>query len=49
MNHIDRYLDKRISEIQQQIVKYKWDEVELEKTVKNLHMLADVKKAPSDM
>ena len=42
-------MDKRISEMQQQIVKYKWQEVELEKTIKNLHSVADVKEAPSDM
>ena len=49
MNRVERYMDKRISEMQQQIIKYKWQEVELEKTVKNLHMAADVKEAPSDM
>ena len=49
MNRIERYMDKRISEMQQQIVKYKWQEVELEKTVQKLHMAADVKEAPSDM
>lgn len=49
MNRIERYMDKRILEMQHQIVKYKWQEVELEKTVKNLHMAADVKEAPSDM
>lgn len=49
MNRIERYMDKRISEMQQQIVKYKWQEVELEKTIKNLHSVADVKEAPSDM
>ena len=48
MNHIERYMDKRILEMQQQIVKYKWQEVELEKTVKKLHMTAEQKKAPSD-
>ena len=42
-------MDKRISEMQQQIVKYKWDEVELEKTIKNLHIATEQKKAPSDM
>lgn len=49
MNRIERYMDKRISEMQQQIVKYKWQEVELEKTVQKLHMVAEQKKAPSDM
>ena len=49
MNRIDQYLDKRISEMQQQIIKYKWEQVELEKTVQKLHMAADVKEAPSDM
>ena len=48
MNRIERYMDKRILEMQQQIVKYKWQEVELEKTVKKLHMTAEQKKAPSD-
>lgn len=49
MNRIERYMDKRILEMQQQIIKYKWQEVELEKTVQKLHMAADVKEAPSDM
>ena len=49
MNRIERYMDKRISEMQQQIIKYKWEQAELEKTVKNLHSVADVKEAPSDM
>lgn len=49
MNRIERYMDKRILEMQQQIVKYKWQEVELEKTVQKLHMAAEQKKAPSDM
>ena len=49
MNRIERYMDKRILEMQQQIVKYKWQEVELEKTIKKLHSAADVKEAPSDM
>ena len=33
MNRIERYMDKRILEMQQQIVKYKWEQAELEKTV----------------
>ena len=49
MNRIERYMDKRISEMQQQIIKYKWQEVELEKTVQKLHMAAEQNKAPSDM
>ena len=48
MNRIERYMDKRILEMQQQIVKYKWQEVELEKTVQKLHIAAEQKKAPSD-
>ena len=49
MNRIERYMDKRILEMQQQIVKYKWQEVELEKTIQKLHIAAEQKKAPSDM
>lgn len=49
MNRIDQYLDKRLNEMQQQVIKYKWEQVELEKTVKNLHIAAEQKKAPSDM
>ena len=37
MERINQYLDKRISEMQNQIIKYKWQEVELEKTVQELH------------
>ena len=49
MECINRYLNKRISEMQHQIIKYRWQEVELEKTVQKLHMAADVKEAPSDI
>lgn len=49
MNRIERYMDKRILEMQQQIIKYKWQEVELEKTIQKLHMAAEQKKAPSDI
>lgn len=49
MNRIKRYIDKRILETQQQIVKYKWEQAELEKTVQKLHMAVEQKKAPLDM
>lgn len=49
MNQINQYLDKRLNEMQQQVIKYKWEQVELEKTVKNLHIAAEQKKAPSDI
>ena len=49
MNRIERYMDKRILEMQQQIVKYKWEQAELEKTVQKLHMAVEQKKAPLDM
>lgn len=48
MERINQYLDKRISEMQNQIIKYKWQEVELEKTVQELHKSTEQKKAPSD-
>lgn len=49
MNRIERYMDNRISEIEQQIIKYKWEQIELEKTVKSLKEAADEKEAPSGM
>ena len=49
MNRIEKYMDNRILEMQQQIIKYKWEQAELEKTIKKLHSAAEQKKAPSDM
>ena len=49
MNRIEKYMDNRISEIEQQIIKYKWEQIELEKTVKSLKGATDEKEAPSGM
>ena len=37
MGFLGRYLDKRINELQRQVVKYRWEEVELQKTVDKIH------------
>ena len=33
MNLIERYLDKRLNELKSQVIKCRWQEVELQKTV----------------
>ena len=33
MKHIERYLDKRLNELKSQVIKCRWQEVELQKTV----------------
>ena len=37
MGFLERYLDKRINELQRQVIKYRWEEVELQKTVDKIH------------
>ena len=34
--HIERYLDKRLNELKSQVIKCRWQEVELQKTVDKL-------------
>lgn len=37
MTWIEHYTDKRIAELQQQIIRSKWQTMELEKAVNNIH------------
>ena len=37
MGFLERYLDKRINELQRQVIKYRWEEIELQKTVDKIH------------
>lgn len=49
MNWLDRYMDKRIGELKQQIIKQRWQHDSLEKAVSDIRFInQDTKKAPSD-
>lgn len=49
MNWLDRYMDKRISELKQQIIKQRWQHDSLEKAVSHIRFInQDTKKTPSD-
>lgn len=49
MNWLDRYMDKRIGELKQQIIKQRWQQDSLEKAVSDIRSInQDTKKAPSD-
>ena len=48
MNWLDRYITKRIQELQQKITRQKWDCCHLEKAIEEIHAEQDKKKAPSD-
>lgn len=44
---LDRYLDKRISQLQQEIIKQRWQQDALEKAVSDIRSInKDAKKAP---
>ena len=49
MNWLDRYLDKRISELKQQTIKQTWKNMYLQEAVEDIRSINhDTKKAPSD-
>lgn len=49
MNWLDRYLDKRISELKQESVKMTWKNMYLQSAIDEIHTRQqDTKKAPSD-
>ena len=49
MNWLDRYTTKRISQLQQEIIKQRWQQDTLEKAVSEIRSInQDAKKAPSD-
>ena len=45
MEHIEHYIEKRTQELQQQIIKQRWQQVTLEKAVADIR---DKKKAPQE-
>lgn len=49
MNWLDRYTTKRISQLQQQIIKQRWQQNTLERAVEYIRSInQDTKKAPSE-
>lgn len=49
MDWLDRYTTKRISQLQQQIIKQRWQQDTLEKAVSDIRSInQDTKKAPSE-
>lgn len=48
MNWLNHYTDKRIRELQQQIIKDRWRQDALERTLSNIHSQQRKEKAPSD-
>ena len=48
-NWLERYMDKRIAELQQETIKQQWDKISLEQVVDNIHdRQQNTKKAPSE-
>jgi len=49
MNWLDQYTTKRISQLQQQIIKQRWRQDALEKVISDIRSInQDTKKTPSD-
>lgn len=46
MNWLDRYIDKCIKKIQEDITRQKWQQIYLEKAIEEIHAEQDKKKAP---
>lgn len=48
-NWLERYMDKRIAELQQETIKQQWDKISLEQVVDDIHYRQqNTKKAPSE-
>jgi hypothetical protein len=48
-NWLERYMDKRIAELQQETIKQQWDKISLEQVIDNIHdRQQNTKKAPSE-
>lgn len=48
-NWLERYMDKRIAELQQETIKQQWDKISLEQVVDDIHdRQQNTKKAPSE-
>ncbi len=48
MYWFNNYADRRIQELQQQIIKNKWEQAALEKALSDIHAQQDKEKAPAD-
>ena len=49
MNWLERYTDKRLAELQQDIIKQQWTQIELEEAISEIRqMQQDKNKAPTD-
>lgn len=46
LNWLDNYINKRTQELQQEIIRQKWDCCHLEKAIEEIHARQDKKKAP---
>lgn len=48
-NWLEKYMDKRIAELQQETIKQQWDKISLEQVVDDIHdRQQNTKKAPSE-
>ena len=48
-NWLEKYMDKRISELQHETIKQQWDKISLEQVVDDIHdRQQNTKKAPSE-
>lgn len=48
-NWLERYMDKRIAELQQETIKQQWDKISLEQVADDIHdRQQNTKKAPSE-
>ena len=48
-NWLEKYMDKRIAELQHETIKQQWDKISLEKVVDDIHdRQQNTKKAPSE-
>lgn len=48
-NWLERYMDKRIAELQQETIKQQWDKISLEQVIDNIHdRQQNTKKAPTE-
>jgi len=48
MEWLTQYMDKRIQELKQQIIKDRWKQDALERTLSDIHLQQRKEKAPSD-
>ena len=46
MEWLNKYIDKRSKELQQEIIRKQWQQTYLEKAVEEIHEIQNIKKAP---